>query len=126
MSDADRHDRPRIELKYRWKRDRQVSYLERYFGWDGRWRIGMVEKTTMGSYEWFVLLSEYEHGPTLRPASGLSETPRMAAMACEECVDRQLVGEWPALTEQEREIAISLAKRPGRQGDPANSESDAQ
>ena len=117
MSEAGREDPPRIELKYRWKRDMKVPHLERYVGWDGMWRIGMVEKTHMGHYEWFALLSEYEHGPTLRPASGMAETPRMAARACEECVDRQLSGEWPALTGQEREVALMLAKRHGRQDD---------
>lgn len=112
---ADHGGQSTIELKYRWKRDRQVPYLERYFGWDGEWKIGMVQRHHMGHYEWFNQLSEQPSGPTLRPATGMAETPRLAAKACEECVDRQYAGDWPTMTESERVIGRQLATRNGRQ-----------
>ncbi|OHV81589.1 hypothetical protein [Rhizobium sp. LCM 4573] len=100
--------------RYKWRLT-DPEAPDHFAGFDGEWRVGSIQKHHMGFWQWFADLSEYPHGPALCAASGIADTPRLAAKAAEDCYDAQLAGTWPGMSEQMIMTARELAVREGRQ-----------
>lgn len=84
-----------ISLKYHWTRCVNTPGTL-FHGGDGDRRVGMIEKSIVGSHWlWFV---NTEH-PALNPyalvtLNGAAECPASAAVACENCYDAMRAGMW--------------------------------
>lgn len=90
--------------RYQWRLTWPDEVKDQFTGSDGKRNFGIIHKHHNVGWAWFMNWDfPFERHIDLAGRAGHADTPRLAAKAAEDCYDLCRKGEWPGMTDRDRQ-----------------------